>query len=82
MRNPFHLQRIQEIRPFITHIPDILLTLAIQPMISLPRFPERVFAPQHDVHEDGAAEETEEHVGEHDGVTGYVARFVLGVIDV
>jgi hypothetical protein len=74
---------VDEIWSNIAQHLNLLLGLAVQQVIARARLAQLVLALEHDVHEDGAAEQEEEHVREHDSVAGLVSRGLLaGEVDV
>lgn len=76
------LRRVDEVRPIVAHDPDLLLRLPLQHVVPRARQPLLVLALQHEVHEDAAAEQADDLVGEHDAVARPVARLLFGEEDV
>jgi hypothetical protein len=76
------LQSVDEIGADVAHHADLLGVFALEPVIPLSSFAQRVLATEQDVHEHGATEEAEEHVAKHGAVAGAVVRLLFGVVDV
>lgn len=73
---------VEEVWAVIAHDLELLLGLVLHPVIALALLAEPVLALEHEVHEDGSAEEEQELVGEHDAVAGPVPGLLLLGVDV
>ena len=77
------LQRIDEICPLISQLMNLLaLAHPGAPPIPVTSPPSSILCNKQLSHEQTAAEEEENHVGEHDGVAEIVLWFVLRAVDV
>ena len=63
-------KRVEEVRPIITSDPDLLSRLALMHPVPFPTATSIILHPEHDVHEDRAAKETDDEVRKHRSVPG------------
>lgn len=74
-------QRINEIRPPITHNLN-RLRIQLQPLIPVPTLPLRILPPEPGILHDAAQQLEQDQVRDHDAVAGVELGRVLAAVDV
>lgn len=77
-----HLQGVEEIRTVVTSDPDLFCGFAFVHAVTLAGAALVVLYAQHDVREDGAAKETNDQIGEDNGVTCEKTGGLAGDVDI
>lgn len=78
----YNLGGVKEIWSLVAELLDLILGLALDPVIALTLLAQPVLTLEHEVHEEGSAEKEQELVCKHNTVASPVARLLLRVVDI